>query len=135
MERRDLLKDEIEQLGKVLAQILSTFLSLKSKGNIAQAMETSSLQLKSELDLDMEHILSLSKEELTDYFKNRKLTAEHIESLADLLQERGAIEPQEELVQLYFQKTIELLNIADEVSNTLSFDRMNKRNEISRLLE
>ena len=52
----------------------------------------------------MEHILSLSKEELTDYFKNRKLTAEHIESLADLLQERGAIEPQEELVQLYFQK-------------------------------
>ncbi|MEM6524269.1 MAG: hypothetical protein AAF693_10770 [Bacteroidota bacterium] len=39
MEQRDLLRDQIEQVGKVLAKLLSDFPGLKSKGEAFQGMQ------------------------------------------------------------------------------------------------
>ena len=56
MEQRDLLKDQIEQLGKVLAKILPDFLGLKSEGQISQGIEITNHRLRSELDIEIEEL-------------------------------------------------------------------------------
>lgn len=46
MERRDLIKDEIEQFGRVLGVIIANFLGLKAKGEVTQGIEISKKELK-----------------------------------------------------------------------------------------
>lgn len=122
MEQRDLLRDQIEQLGKVLAKVISDFLKLKSAGNFADAISYSKANLKNELDLDVDLILTLDEFELKNHFAERKLNESQIESLALYLEELGDLEESE----ISFEKAIELLKIADEVSKTISFERMER---------
>lgn len=134
MEQRDLIKDQIEQLGKVLSRILSEFLGLKSKGQVTQGIINCNQSLQSELDLDVAEIGNLTKGELKIYLKHRKLTSEHLEVLSEYFKEIGkagkkANHPQ---AQLWLIKAIELLEIADEFSRTLSLDRLNKKTEIEK---
>lgn len=132
MEQRDLLKDQIEQLGKVLANILSDLLGLKSKGQTSQGIEATNQRLQGELDIDIEKITTLTKKELKDYLKNRHLRAEHLEILSECLKEigKGKIEENKKDAKMKLEKAIELLDIADEISKTMSFDRINKKKEI-----
>ncbi|MAX78546.1 MAG: hypothetical protein CL843_00020 [Crocinitomicaceae bacterium] len=136
MEQRDRLKDEIEQLGKVLAKILSDFLHLKSTGQISQSIKISNQQLESELDIDIHQLLALPHKELTTYLQDRQLTTDHIETLAEYLKELGKSEmdTHKENATLKLKKAMELLDIADEISKTISFDRMHKKNTIAALL-
>ena len=137
MEQRDLLKDQIEQLGKVLANILSDLLGLKSKGQTSQGIEVTNQRLQSELDIEIEKITTLTKKELKDYLKNRHLKAEHLEILSECLKEigKGEIEKNKQATKVKLEKAIELLDIADEISKTMSFDRINKKNEIKNVLQ
>ncbi len=137
MEHRDLLKDQIEQLGKVLAKVLSDFLGFKSSGNAIQGIEISNESLQSELDIDIEKIMAINKTELDEYVRNRKLTDIHLELLSEYLKEVGAVKTKIDKsdAQLCLQKAIELLDIADEISKTMSFDRINKKGDINTVLQ
>ena len=137
MEQRDLLKDQIEQLGKVLAKILSDFLGLKSNGNVTQGIEISNESLQSELDIDIEKIIALNKTELEEYVRNRKLTESHLELLSEYLKEIGIAKTKIDKSDAYLclQKAIELLDIADKISKTMSFDRISKKSEIKNVLQ
>lgn len=132
MEQRDLLKDQIEQLGKVLAQVLSNFLGLKSDGKASLGIEQSNHQLKDKLDLDIKELLTLSNEVLKDYLVQRHFNAEHLESLAEYLKQIAINESPAN--SNYLSKAIELLDIADEISNSISFDRINQKNVLKALL-
>jgi hypothetical protein len=137
MEQRDLLKDQIEQIGKALAKILSELIGLKSKGQISQGIEITHQSLKGELDLETEQISTLTKKELKDYLINRHLKADHLEILSECLTEiaKGEIEQNKKYIKVKLEKAIELLNLADEISKTMSFHRINKKKEIESLLK
>lgn len=136
MEQRDLIKDQIEQLGKVLAKILLDFFGLKSNGNVAQGIEIANKTLQTELDIDIEKMVSLNQKELKEYVRNRKLAESHLELLSEYLKEVGIAKTKIDKsdADLYLQKAIELLDIADENTKALSFDRINKKIEIKKLL-
>nr|WP_321411263.1 hypothetical protein [uncultured Allomuricauda sp.] len=135
MEQRDLLKDQIEQLGRVLSQILSNFLGLKSKGNVTQGVEISNERFQSELDIDIEKLLKLENVDLKEYLNTRKLTETHLEILSEYLAEVGQTETIIAEQEPYLIKAIELLDIADEISKTMSFERMNKKRKIENVLQ
>jgi hypothetical protein len=135
MEQRDLLKDQIEQLGKVLANILSDLLGLKSKGNVTQGVEISNERFQSELDIDIEKLLKLENVDLKEYLNTRKLTETHLEILSEYLAEVGQTETIIAEQEPYLIKAIELLDIADEISKTMSFERMNKKRKIENVLQ
>ena len=132
MEQRDLLKDQIEQLGKVLAEIISDFLKLKSNGNGVKGIEISNERLQSELDIDIEKLITLNLSELKTYLEVHKLTDVHLETLADYLLEIGKMEigHNEAHAKLKLVKAFELLDLAEDISKTISFDRIHKKNEI-----
>ena len=136
MEKRDYLKDQIEELGKVIARIVSDFLGLKSSGQTARGIEITNQLFQTEFDMDIKLLSTLSKSELSNYLKTRKLTAEHLEILSGYFKEIGveAIGENETKAKIWLATAVEILDVADEVSETMSFDRVNKKKEILGLL-
>ncbi|CAG5076796.1 hypothetical protein [Parvicella tangerina] len=92
MKRRDLIKDQIEQLGKVLTKMLDTFFSLKSKGQIGTASEHTTQTLKEELNIDIDVFLQLPEGELQAFFEARNFTNDHLNDLAKLFLEYAKVE-------------------------------------------
>lgn len=135
MERRDLIKDQIEELGRVLGKILADFLGLKSKGNVEQGMEVANERFQSQLDIDINQLINLSKDQLKEYVKDRGLTDSHLETLSDYLKEVGLGTSDSALNQVHLQKAIDLLDIADELTKTMSFERINKKSRLLNFLE
>jgi hypothetical protein len=135
MEQRDYLMIQIEQLGKVLAAILSGFLGLKSKGQVSLGIEVTNERLQGELDIDMEKLLALNNMEVKAYLEKRKLRAEHIEGLSGYMKEIGMEETDKTKASIWLKKAIVLLDIADEISKTLSIDRVNKKKNMEKLLQ
>ncbi len=137
MLQRDLIKEQIEQLGKAIGKILADFLELKSIGKVAKGIETSNQQLQSQLDINIETVTSLTKPELKDYLQHRKLTANHIEMLSEYLKEIGIEEMKtnKEKAKISLEKAILLLDVADETTRTMSFDRRGKKANIENLLQ
>lgn len=136
MEQRDLLKDQIEQLGKALAKILSDFLGLSSKGQTSEAIEIANESFQKQLDIDIQKVLTLSATDLMKYLQDRNLTADHIEIIADYLKASSTAEHEvdKQKNQLKLDKALELLQLADEVSQAVSFSRIQKKKEITLLL-
>lgn len=137
MEQRDLIKDQIEQLGRVLGKIFADFTGLKSQGRVSQAIEISNEKLQTQLDIDIDKIISLNSEELEEYVVKKELTFEHIEVLSEYLTEIGKVQMEQnrENAKRIFIKAIELLDISDGISQTMCFTRMDKKSNIENLLK
>jgi len=137
MERRDLIKDEIEQFGRVLGVIIANFLGLKAKGEVIQGIEISKKELKNELDIDIDKLIDLSNNDLIKYLADHKLTAEHIELIADFLLkivESNTLTGKQD-TKKYLEKVLYLYDMADVFSQTISFDRINKKSKAENALQ
>lgn len=132
MEQRDLLRDEIEQLGKVLAKILSKFLALKESAGNLQAIQACNQMFRSELDVNIEELTQLKKSQLKEYFEKRHFTPEHLELFADYYTELAQSKISEDriIAKEFLKKTYEILDIADEISNTFSLSRLEKKQRL-----
>jgi len=137
MEKRDLLKDQIEQLGKVMAKILSDFIGMKSNSDVDQQIIISNERFQNELDIDIEKLLSLQKTKLRLYTNKRNLTDRHLETLSAYFKEVGLekLKTSKSQGRLYLVKAIEILEIADEFSKTISLDRIDRSTEIKNVLQ
>jgi len=137
MQHRDLLKDQIEQLGKALAKIMADFLGQKTQGEALRGIEAANKQLQSQLDLDIDKLSVLTKGELKTHLTKKHFTAPQLELLAEFFKEAGGVElnKNSEMAKARLTKARELLNIADEISGALSLDRVQKLNEIEELLK
>lgn len=128
MEKRDLIQAEIEKIGFFLQRLLAKFMNSNSSENSSEAINLISKELKNELDFDLSFFVSLSNDEMKKYLSNFKFNDNHIEQLADLLAEMSTS-------NRHLTKALELLNLADELSNSFSFERNSKKIKIQKLLE
>ena len=137
MQKRDLIKDQIEQLGRVLGKALATLLELKPSGKVEEGIGITSKQLKSELDIDLEKIVALSKGELEQYLRSRNIAAGHFEILARYFNEIGKekLSTDESTARTYLMKALELLDLEDTASQNFSFDRLNLKTKIENNLK
>ncbi len=137
MEQRDLLRDEIEQISKVIAQIVANLLGLKSKGSIMQGIEITNEQLKTELNIDIEALLQLDKTALQAYLAEQNITYHHYEALASYLKEAGLSKMTHQPTKAitYLSKSLELLILVDEISSSISFERSNEQSAIAKCLK
>lgn len=137
MEKRDLIKDQIEQLGRVLGKILADLIGLKSSGQLEQGIEMSKRQFKSELDIDIDKLVALSKDELKICLVERKMVIGHFETLGEYLKEIGnrKMSYDKNKAKDYLTKSLELLDLEDEISKTMSFERQNLKSKIENMLQ
>ena len=127
MEKRDLIQAEIEKLGFFLQRLLANFLNGNSAENSIEASDLITNEFKNELDFDLPLFLSLSNDEMKKYLSNFKFNEQNLEKLADLLAEMN-------LSKAYLVRSIELLDLVDELSNSFSFERNSKKIKIQQLL-
>ena len=137
MEKRDYIKAQIEQLGKMLSLVVAKFMGLKLEGKAEQGIEVSQQTLKSELDLDVDKILALDPPALTEYLDDRHLTADHIEKLTDyfIAVADYKLPLNEETAVLYYEKVLQLYGIIDATSHAYSFERFGKEERIKGILQ
>ena len=136
MERRDLIKDQIEQLGRVFGAILARFLGTKAAGNLTEGIEIANESLQSQLDLDVDLILTLDTPELKEYLTQRKLSSEHLETLADYFiawADATAANPKK--ARTLYQTVLRLYDIIDAWSDLYSLARFEKEKQIRKLLQ
>jgi len=136
MEKRDLIQDQIEQLGFFLRKLLADFIKNKSVGNEFISLELISKQLKNEIDFDLEFFITLTNEEMKKYVLKYSFSSQHLDNLSNLLIEMSASEFNNKIInQQYLIKAIELLDLNDQISNSISLDRNIKKSEIKDLLK
>jgi len=137
MEQRDFIKDEIERLGRVLGKIVADFLGTNSPGLVEHSIQISQEQLKGELDIDVNALLVLDTKDLIEYLVNRNLTFGHFEQLALYLKEVGLheLDRDKRKAKNYLVRSLDLLNAADEISRSASFERMELKSSINGLLQ
>lgn len=136
MEQRDFLKNQIDQIGKILGKIISDFFDVQSTKNFSTSIQTMNIRLQTELNIDLKKIIFLSKIELKDYLHKSLVKPENFEMLSELLKEIGKSNSfHKKQRNAYLYKAIELLEIVDETSNTLSFERLKKKNQIEMMIK
>ncbi len=132
MERRDLLKDQIEQLGRALGNIIANFFQLKAKGKTSQGIEIANEQFKTQLDLDIDFILMAELKELQEYFKQRKVAAENIEEIVNYIvaiaESKMKNEPDHACA--IFERALALYALATRISKIYPFARIEKEQHI-----
>lgn len=125
MEHRDLIKEQIEQIGRVLGRLLADFFSMKTEGDQHLAIEETNAQLKSELDLDIDQLIHFSSEDLEKYILDRKFRDTDIDKLANYLYEIGQFRKSNAQPSApYFKTAKALLSINDSFSKTITFERI-----------
>lgn len=139
MERRDLIKDEIERLGKVLGKIVADLLNLKAEGNTSEGIEQAREALQKELDFDVAYLVQLDDKEFFDKITSRRnYSLYSIEQLGDIFLELGegmlAVADREN-AHLYLQKSLAIYEYITKTSATYSFEREAKVNKIEILMK
>lgn len=125
MEHRDHLKNQIDQLGKALAKVLSDLLNLKNSGQSEINRKTTLDNLKDELGFDIAERIHIPTNEFFDTLKkNKNLTPQHFDLLAEILF-LMAENRQENSKDLY-KKCLMIYTYLEETEDTYSFDRQRK---------
>lgn len=137
MEQRDLIKDQLELVGKALSKIIADYLKLKSSGNTPLAIEQTNTQLKSELDLDINLMLGFSQQQLANYLIEKKIPPPHLEILIEYFVEMGehALKLNNIKGKLILSKALEMYKVLDLNTNTYSFERREKEQKIQNLIQ
>ena len=88
MEKQDYLQRQIDQLGKVLGELLAKVAGGGKNPDASETLEAVNQTLDENLDLDIEKLLNIPEEYFIDkLIKNRLLNDLNLETLADLLGE------------------------------------------------
>jgi hypothetical protein len=139
MEQEDYLKRQIDQLGRVLGKILSDLCGSKTRGMISSGIEAASHDLKTELDMDINTLVSIPTSKLIDTLQQRKeLTVQNLDMLADILFTiaEGMDQPLDgnENSRRLFERALIIYKHVDISGPTYSFDRHVKMEIIERIL-
>ncbi len=131
MTQRDIIKDQIEQLGRVLGKITAELLDLDTRGDLNDGIEMATQQLQNEADIDLNKLVSMSSTELKSFFEEKNFESVTMDRLADMLVHLGkrCVQLHPELssgVEKYFKTALVIYNLADEHSGTFCFAKAEK---------
>ncbi len=125
MQQRDIIKDQIEQLGRVLGKLIANFFSLKTEGNVIEAIQVTNAELQSGLDIDIDELVRLEPKELQEYIESKHLVDLHLDQLSSYLFEIGIHEKSiDGDSHKWFMGAKRLLDIVSEKSDTITFARI-----------
>src|SRR6056297_1485174 len=97
MEKQDYLQRQIDQLGKVLAELLGKITGSGKNPDASETLEIVSQVLNENLDWDIKKLLDIPEDEFVDKIKERQLLDDtNIETLADVLVEVAEHNPSNE---------------------------------------
>ncbi len=139
MEKRDYLMDQIEQLGQALAMIYSKLMGFRDQGKVPEAIEMTSLSLKTELNIDLDELSAIPGEDFVIRMKeDKKFNYSNLELLADILLHiandiHSSYPDSKQDLNLY-DKCLKVYKYLNDRDLTYSFERQAKIERIESLL-
>ena len=135
MIQRDLIQQQIEQLGRALGKIVTAFLGLKSQGKVAEGFQIANQQFKSELDIDIDKLLGFDKAALADFFAEQPMTSGHLEQIAEYVLELGEHQSDTAAKTNAFGCAYNLVELANAKSDTFDMNRQFKLKAIANKID
>jgi hypothetical protein len=138
MEKRDYLIQQIEQLGQVLARMLSFLLGIKNKGEAAFRLEEIRKTYRDQLDLSIELVLETPAENLIEMLTGKvEFLDSHLDKMGDILKETADLyhlAGEEEYAPELYAKALLIYEHLQASGNAFSMERMNKITELKTIL-
>lgn len=125
MEQRDLLKEEIDRLGRVLGLILERLLDRSSKGEILNSPEQAQQETQHHLGFNLEELASLNEETFWQQLQaTYTLDAIWVNQLGDLFFELANLKDQQGQRALpFWHKSLLCYQWVEEQATVYSMDR------------
>ncbi|OAV44038.1 hypothetical protein [Lewinella sp. 4G2] len=133
MVQRDIIQEQIEQLGRVLGKILADFLKLRTNADPVQAISITQEELREQVGFDFPHFTTLDGAAALAYVTQLELTGEHLDHLAKFAVQVAEAQPLGRKENL--RSALRLLDLAALRSETVTFDRIFLRRRIEEGLE
>ncbi len=134
MKQDDYFLKQIDILGRILGKIVSDLLKLKSKGEIMEGIETITLALKNELDLNLNEIIYLNSKDVLKFLQEeRKFNNDNLEKLADILYILGDNSNSENKIPL-LEKSLIIYEYLNKNSTTYFPERIKKIEKINKVV-
>jgi hypothetical protein len=127
MGQEDYLKRQLDQLGQVLAKMLTGLLGLKNNQSLNDGIEQTNQTLKAELGFTSDELAALESSELIRILEKEKgFRKPHFEKLADLVFfiAENASEPVNR--KSLYEKCLVLFTHIEQTENTYSLERHEK---------
>ncbi|MFK7982908.1 MAG: hypothetical protein AB8G86_23215 [Saprospiraceae bacterium] len=135
MIQRDIIQQQIEQLGRALGKVITGFLGLKSQGKVALGFEIANEQFKQELDIDIDQLLKMDKALLTDYLKDKPFTSTHLDEIAGYVEVLGDHQSDTAAKTNAFGTALNLMELANEQSDVFDMNRQFKLKAIEQKIK
>lgn len=128
---------QIEQMGKALAKILAELVTCKTNDMVEYGIDATKKQFISELDVDIDMLLTLPKAEMNTYLTEHKVNVEHFSIVQEYFQEIGEskIATDKAVAKVYLTKSLELLELIDEITKKASYVRIFIKSEVNDMLK
>lgn len=130
MQKRDYLMDEIQRIGKIIANLL---LHLKKEPTPENVKITQEFFLE-KLNLSIDEIIAKDEFALQEFLKNSELTFDQQENIAEYLLLCAEAENREENKQKYLATAKIMLTYINIETQSISFARIALEEEIDALL-
>lgn len=124
MERRDIIKDQIEQAGKVIGKMIARLTGYDPNDSILEVIQVNEALLNANLGYSIAELINLSFDELSLKLKEEE---GYIEMSLDLLADYCiGLEKIDNTRMGEVELAIKILNLANERSDVYSLERQNK---------
>ncbi|MEL7587201.1 MAG: hypothetical protein AAGU19_10860 [Prolixibacteraceae bacterium] len=137
MERRDYLMNQIEEMGRFFAILVSKLHKRIEHKEEDQLMEDVRGALSVEFGWDLEDLLFLDNQSFIGLMEENLLSNEHYEKMAAVFELLGSREPENHTLlrkELYLRKALLLLEHLEYKSSTWSLERRDRIAQINMAL-
>ena len=122
MIRQDFIIKQINQLGQVLAILLSDLKGLKNSGQITTGLEITNQTLKKELDFDVQELLDIPTDKFIETLTTHKnVTIDSLEKLAEIL--LLIADNKHEDSKIIYQKCVMIYEYLEKAEDTYTLHR------------
>ncbi len=136
MEQRDLIKAEIERIGKAIGMVLAKVLG--TEGNNLPPDQWEAIiarNLQDGAGLSLSELMDFDEPSLLALAKDKRLTGEQLEQLGDLFAAWAGAELLRETRLLLAQRGMLMFDLSDRISASYSFKRMDKVDKLKRFMQ
>jgi hypothetical protein len=124
MQQRDIIKDEIERLGRVLGKVITLIAgSPGGNRNLELRLKEVEDRLRNDLGLEPDDLLELSREDLILQLDQLYLQPNHLYQLGDFLVTWAYEEKRSSTKAALYQRALLLYDLAGERSGVYSMQR------------
>lgn len=128
MSQEDYLLRQFDQFGRALGSILAGLMGLKGSGQVQDGIETGIIELKEELEIDLEKLEGVPDSDFMNFLLGtKKFSNEHLGQLADIMMEiAGKITAgnhEDLFTRNLYSKSLVILNHLEGSETTYSIER------------